>query len=199
MKFSKKEIFTISNGLSLLRLLISIPAYYLLSIMQNDDSVRYFLLALLLFAAFTDFLDGFFARKYKEITEFGKIIDPLGDKVLVAVIVIKLFYLNEIPAFYFYSVIIRDVLIFAAGLIITKKIGKVLPSNLLGKITVTVIAFFIIVVILNLNKIIYDVFLYGSLIFVFGSLIGYAIRGYEALNWHKEIKSREKNEFFQEY
>lgn len=189
-----KEIYTKSNLLSLLRLFISIPVYFLLFKFENSYTYKSVILGLLLAACLTDFLDGYIARKYHEITELGKIVDPLADKVLVGVVVLQLFFMGKIPAFYFYSVIGRDIVIFLGGIFVTKRIGKVLPSNLLGKITVTLIASYILAVILQLDSsipAIYYALLYISLIFVFVSLIGYVIRAKESLTWNKNESVQE--------
>ncbi|MGE5402152.1 MAG: CDP-alcohol phosphatidyltransferase family protein [Ignavibacteriales bacterium] len=189
-----KEIYTKSNLLSLLRLFISIPVYFLLFKFEKSYTYKSVILGLLLAACITDFLDGYIARKYHEITELGKIVDPLADKVLVGVVVLQLFFMGKIPAFYFYSVIGRDIVIFLGGIFVTKRIGKVLPSNLLGKITVTLIASYILAVILQLDSsipAIYYALLYISLIFVFVSLIGYIIRAKESLTWNKNESVQE--------
>ncbi|MGE5683305.1 MAG: CDP-alcohol phosphatidyltransferase family protein [Bacillota bacterium] len=189
-----REIFTISNLLSLSRLLISIPAYILLGKLSESPDYKIALVILFIVAAATDFLDGYFARKLNQITETGKIIDPLADKILVGVIVLRLFWLNMIPDYYFYSVIGRDVLIFIGGIWITKKIGKVLPSNLLGKITVTFIALYLFAAMLQIENslaVVYNLLLYISLALIISSLIGYIIRAKESLIWNKNESVQE--------
>ena len=64
--------------------------------LDNFDSLRYYILALAIFGALTDFLDGYFARRLNQVTEFGKIIDPLADKVCIGIIITKLFLINQI-------------------------------------------------------------------------------------------------------
>lgn len=189
MKINYKEIHTKSNYLSLLRLFLAVPFFFLLDHINEDYSYRLIVLGLMLFGLFTDLADGWLARKFDEITEIGKIIDPLADKVAIGVIVIKLYLMAEIPDFYFWVIILRDVIIFIGGILLSKKIGKVLPSNLLGKITVLTIGFFLISLILN-AKIdapwIYNFLYYLSLVMSFISIIGYGIRGYESIKWKKE-------------
>lgn len=182
MRFTAKEIFTISNGLSFLRLLLVIPFWFLLDHFDSQN-IRYITFALCLFAAATDILDGYFARKLNQITELGKIIDPLADKAAIALIVIKLYLIGEISDFYFYSIILRDVLIFLGGIYVTNKLGKVLPSNKLGKITVLNIGLVILFLIIGLsqNELIFKIFYYSSIILIFASLIGYLIRAKEFL------------------
>lgn len=180
MKFNNDKIFTISNFISFLRLLLVIPLWFLLDHYSNQ-TVRYITFALCIFAAATDMLDGYLARKLNQITELGKIIDPLADKAAMAVIVIKLYTIGEINTFYFLSIIIRDLLIFLGGIYVSKIIGKVLPSNKLGKITVLNIGIVVLFVLLGYHKdnIIFDIFYYSSIILMFISFFAYALRAKE--------------------
>lgn len=180
MKFSRQEIFTISNGISLLRLLLVIPLWLLLD-HYDLQSVRYITFALCLFAAATDILDGFLARKLNQITEFGKIIDPLADKAAMAVVVIKLFLIGEITLFFFLTIILRDILIFSGGLLVAKILGTVLPSNKLGKITVLFIGMVVLLILLGVDKnsFIFNLFYYLSIILMFTSFFAYVYRAIE--------------------
>lgn len=191
---NRKELFTISNFLSFSRLLLGIPVCLLLDGVDQSYSRRLILLFVLMIAAATDYLDGYFARKNNQITEAGKIIDPLADKALVAILAVKLYLIGELPPFYFYAIISRDILIFVGGIVVTRIIGKVLPSNLLGKITVTVIGFFFIAVILQLKiyvPFLYNVLYYTGLVLIFSSLIAYIIRAKESITWYKNESIQE--------
>ncbi|MCP5062881.1 MAG: hypothetical protein GY936_10495, partial [Ignavibacteriae bacterium] len=110
------------------------------------------------------------------------------DKILVIMIVSYLYIFNIIPPIYFWIIVLRDLIIFAGGIIVSKKIGKVLPSDYLGKATVFSIGIFIIAVTANLESgsMLYSVLYYGSLLMSFASVINYGLRGM------KEIK-RETN------
>lgn len=175
-----KEIYTKSNLLSLFRLLLAVPIWMLL---DDFESNRYYVFGISLFVAFTDILDGYLARKFNEVTEFGKIIDPLADKVAMAAVVIKLFLIGEITPFYFFLIIGRDLLIFVGGIFVSKKLGKVLPSNVLGKITVLNIGLVILFILLGVNKenLFFVIFYYSSIILMFVSLSAYIIRAAEFL------------------
>ena len=176
-----KNIFNASNLLSFIRLLLVIPAWIAF---ENFDEpfYRYSVAAIGIFAAITDVLDGYRARKLNQMTEFGKIIDPLADKVLIAFVVINLFLLNEIPDYYFYLIVGRDILILVGGLVVTKKIGKVLPSDYLGKATVLSISFVLLMILLNLSEasIPYQILYYSSIILIFASLINYIMKALRA-------------------
>lgn len=180
MMIKIKEIYTKSNLLSLFRLLLAIPLWMLL---DDFESNRFYVFGICIFAAFTDLLDGYLARKFDEVTEFGKIIDPLADKVAMAAIVIKLYLIGEIDPFYFFLIIGRDSLIFLGGIFVSRKLGKVLPSNKLGKITVLNIGLVVLFILLGLSKvnIIYSTFYYSSIVLIFASLTAYIIRAAEFL------------------
>lgn len=186
-----KNIFadfnTIPNYISIFRLLLAIPFYFLLQNIQMDFYYRYYILTLIFIASASDLLDGFFARKLNQISEFGKIIDPLADKVLIILIVTQLYMLNEIIGLYFWIIITRDIIIFVGGIFVSKKIGKVLPSNMIGKITVISIGIFIVLTIISIPKhnFFYHSFFYLSIILSIISVIAYSLRSYEAIKWKK--------------
>ena len=191
MKYKFNEIATISNFISLLRMLLVFPTAYFLSKINEVDSYRIVVILFFVGAFITDLLDGFIARKMNQITEVGKIIDPLADKVFVIMIVLQLFWMNEIPAIYFWIIILRDVIIFTGGIFVSRIIGKVLPSNLLGKITVASIAAYLLAVVGGAQNItwLYNTLFYLSIFLSFASVIGYGVRAYENIKWVKENKN----------
>lgn len=85
---------------------------------------------------FTDLLDGYLARKLDQVSELGKIIDPLADKIAVGAIAILMFLKGLIPVWFIIIVIFRDLLILIFGLILKRKKKIVLMSNYPGKIAV---------------------------------------------------------------
>ena len=182
-----KKIHTVSNYLSFLRIILVFPMIYFLSNLEQSYSFRIYSVLLMFAAAVTDYLDGYFARKFDEVSELGKIIDPLADKIAVGLITVYLFLLNEIPDYLFYLIIARDVLIFIGGSYVSNKVGKVLPSNMLGKITVFVIGLYLVAVVLGvanvrwLNTLLIAMVIIMSLL----SLAGYIIRGIEVLRYKK--------------
>ncbi|GAB4296974.1 MAG: CDP-alcohol phosphatidyltransferase family protein [Ignavibacteriaceae bacterium] len=187
MKLSDK-IFTVSNLLSLLRLFSAIPFWILLDDF-NDPSVRKLLVILAISMAATDLLDGYFARKFNQVTELGKILDPVADKVVLGVIFLKFYALGIIPLFFFLLVIVRDALILLAGITIKMKFNVVLQSNLLGKITVVFIALVVLLKLLQTDEslIYYIIIYYVSMVLIVLSVIIYSVR---AIN---KIRSIRKN------
>ncbi|AFH49285.1 Phosphatidylglycerophosphate synthase [Ignavibacterium album JCM 16511] len=180
---------TVSNLLSLLRLLLAIPIWILFDYYNSEVFIKYWIFALCVFAAITDILDGFLARKLNQVTEAGKIIDPLADKIAMAVVVIRLTMLGELPFYYLSLIVIRDLLIFLGGIFVTSKIGKVLPSNILGKATVLIIGIVVLLTLLQIEKdsLVFNIFYYFSLIMIVLSFIAYVIRANEYLKRKKSV------------
>ena len=180
---SGNKIFNSSNSLSFLRLLLVIPAWIAFNNF-DENLARYSVAAIGVIATITDILDGYLARKLNQITEFGKVIDPLADKVLIVFVVLNLFLIGEIPDYYFYMIVARDLLILTGGLIVSKKLGKVLPSDYIGKATVLAISFTLLMILLNVDRasLPYLLLYYLSIILIFVSLGNYILKAIKALS-----------------
>lgn len=89
-------------------------------------------------AALTDKLDGTLARKWNQVTIFGKFLDPIADKMLVLTALIILVEYSKIPAWIPVIILIREFMVSGYRLIAVEKGGKVIPASIWGKIkTVT--------------------------------------------------------------
>lgn len=89
-------------------------------------------LLMFLLAGITDFLDGEIARRYGSVTNFGKLMDPLVDKIMMAAAFISLVPLGAIPAWAAITVVARDFLITGLRLMASAR-GQILPAERLGK------------------------------------------------------------------
>ncbi|MBD1905619.1 CDP-diacylglycerol--glycerol-3-phosphate 3-phosphatidyltransferase [Funiculus sociatus GB2-A5] len=97
------------NWITLSRLL-SLP--FLLYLLQNPTTeTRWISLAIFLVAAATDWLDGYLARKLNQITDLGKFLDPLVDKLLVLAPLLALIGLNQVPAWGVFLILGREIAI----------------------------------------------------------------------------------------
>jgi CDP-diacylglycerol--glycerol-3-phosphate 3-phosphatidyltransferase len=135
------RIWTISNGISIARVLFLIPLAYCL--FGTFDSHRLWAVGVIVVAVLTDFLDGYLARKLHQVSEMGKIVDPIADKIAVGFLGIFLVVLGDIPVWYVVVVLIRDGLILAGGIYIKKKKNIVTQSNWPGKFAVSSIALYL--------------------------------------------------------
>lgn len=184
----KKEIFYLSNIISFSRfILLAICLYFLI----NDNYLLTCLMIVLIWLS--DLADGFIARKRNEISELGKIIDPLADKIVIISLVIVLLLNRIIPAYYVIIIILRDALILAGGLYLNYKKNMVLQSNWLGKIAVFTIGFTLVLSLLKtgaltgqfgnyllyhneITELLYSIMFFISIAMIFISLTSYFYR-----------------------
>jgi CDP-diacylglycerol--glycerol-3-phosphate 3-phosphatidyltransferase len=131
-----------------------------------------FLVFLIFIGLISDALDGFFARKLNQITELGKVLDPLADKINIGAVVLVLIFEYNFPFWLAIAIIVRDIIIVIGSVILSKHIQAIPPSNFLGKIAVNVIALDLIGYIFEF-KIFIPILDYIALFFVFISLLGY--------------------------
>jgi CDP-diacylglycerol--glycerol-3-phosphate 3-phosphatidyltransferase len=125
-----KKILIHPNSLTLFRV-AAVPIIVILLLFPNKF---YTFIAALIFsaAAITDFLDGFFARQKGLVSNFGKVMDPIADKVLVSTSFIMLTALGWIPAWMVCIIIGREIAVTGLRSIIAQK-GKDLSASSLGK------------------------------------------------------------------
>lgn len=146
---SKNDIFTPSNLISIMRAMFVLPAVFCIYASQKDTHLYYLVAAIFVAAAFTDVLDGIIARKTNTVTELGKIVDPLADKIFVGLVVIAMVYYHLIPVWFTAIILGRDLLILGVGMWAKRKLGLVLPSNYAGKIAVVVISITIFLIVIR--------------------------------------------------
>lgn len=178
--FVRRESWTVSNVLSLLRLLLAAPIVLLL--LRAGEGDRTLPLIVMLAAGLTDFLDGILARAMDQITELGRVLDPLADKIAIAAVGFTLIVLGDLPLWFLLVVVVRDIVILAGGLLIKKRTGVVLPSNWAGKVAVTFVALVMLLAATHLDGLMHlrDGAIWVSVFFLTLSLVLYARRFYEA-------------------
>lgn len=134
------DIWNVPNVLTMLRLAL-IPVFVALFATGHDK------LALLVFliASFTDFLDGYLARRNNQITAFGKLMDPLADKVMVVTALICQGIVGVFPWSAIVIVLLKELIMVLGGMVMLKN-DVVVYSNLLGK---TAQCFFIAALVLS--------------------------------------------------
>jgi CDP-diacylglycerol--glycerol-3-phosphate 3-phosphatidyltransferase len=131
-------------------------------------------------AILSDYLDGYFARGREEITDLGKILDPLADKIFFGTAAVIMILQGLIPQYLAFIIIGRDILIFLGGIYIKSKTGIVVASNMTGKIAVNVAAIVLIGILMEWD----GFYSYGSaltaLFFIYSFVI-YVLKAYKIL------------------
>ena len=126
-----REFLTVPNLLSLTRVVLLIPfAAVMCSALPHRELWALGLLAL---AGLTDRYDGILARRMGAESEWGRILDPLADKIGAGVVAFVLVLQGYIPVWFLGLVVARDILIVAGGIFVKRISGEVLPSNVAGK------------------------------------------------------------------
>ncbi|MBL7055755.1 CDP-diacylglycerol--glycerol-3-phosphate 3-phosphatidyltransferase [Candidatus Woesearchaeota archaeon] len=127
-----KDIFSKPNQITYIRiLLIPVLAAFMLMDFPNSNYVAAFVFIIL---SLSDALDGYLARKHKQITSIGKILDPIADKLLIVTALILL--IPKIPMWMVVVILARELIITCVRFMFLKK--KVVPASILGKLkTVT--------------------------------------------------------------
>lgn len=170
------------NKLTILRT-IMIPVFliflYIPGLGMTGDALA---AAIFVLASFTDLLDGKIARKYNLVTNFGKFMDPLADKLLVCSALIALVDLNRIPAWVVIIIIAREFIISGFRLIASDN-GVVIAASYWGKFKTTFQMIMIILLILNIDypysNIVNMVIMYIALALTIISLLDYIIKNYK--------------------
>lgn len=168
-----EKFLTISNLLSLTRVILAAP--FALVMLSDVPNASLWGIAILALAALTDKFDGVFARKYHQVTEWGKILDPVSDKIGMGVVALVLVMLGLIPLWFVVFVIVRDVLILVGGIYLKQVKGVVLQSNQLGKWTIGVLALTMLFAMLRF-AFAAEVFVWLSVAMLVGSLAMYLQR-----------------------
>jgi len=119
-----------ANRLTLSRLVLTV--LFVLALNSSWQYARTCALVIFLVAGLTDFIDGEIARRYGVITNFGKLMDPLVDKIMMAAAFISLVPLKAVPAWAATVVVARDFLITGLRMMASAR-GHVLPAERLGK------------------------------------------------------------------
>lgn len=127
------------------------------------------------FASFTDWADGWVARYTNSVSEWGKILDPIADKIIVGVIMVMLVLNNSMPLWFVIAVVFRDVVIVIGGAILRRYTPVIAPSKMSGKLAVTAIALTGVSALVGWNEV-RDIGIYASCVVMAVSLIDYGMR-----------------------
>jgi len=119
-----------ANRITLSRLALTV--LFVVSLNSSWQYARTTALVIFLIGGLTDFIDGEIARRYGIITNFGKLMDPLVDKIMLAAAFISLVPLKAVPAWAATTIVARDFLITGLRLMASAK-GRILPAESLGK------------------------------------------------------------------
>jgi len=132
MLIRAKDILLIPNLLSVARIaLIFLPAYL---IAEQNPGNRPYILLLIAIGIVSDILDGVLARRLNQISDLGKILDPVADKVCTGVLVIALYLYSDFPLWAVLVILVRDFSLLIGALFLVRKRSEITTSNMVGKL-----------------------------------------------------------------
>ena len=171
------------NKLTTLRV-IMIPFFVFFLLWQNGENYTFRMIALALFiiASLTDLLDGKIARKYNLVTNFGKFMDPLADKLLVCSALICLIELNALPAWMVIIIISREFIISGFRLIASDN-GVVIAASYWGKFKTTFQMVSVVLLILDIPALAFvtTICVWIALVLTIVSLVDYIYKNHKIL------------------
>ena len=190
---NKESIWNLPNALTIFRIILIIPFTVLLLGGQRgwfgSNLLVPDILADLIFiiASLTDMLDGKIARRFGLVSNFGKFMDPLADKLLVCTAMIALIDMKRIPAWVVIVIIAREFIISGFRLIAVEN-GKVIAASWWGKFKTTFQMIMVILMIvepslalMGMPVIIVDIIMYIALALTIISLIDYLVKNRSVL------------------
>ena len=174
------------NKLTIFRVIL-IPFFVVLLLFDITAYDKWIALAIFIIASLTDFLDGQIARKYNLVTNFGKFMDPLADKLLVCSAMICLVELSRIPAWVVIVIIAREFIISGFRLVASDN-GVVIAASYWGKFKTTFQILMICLMIADLPQLalITQIVMWVALALTVVSLVDYLIKNKSVMQENKK-------------
>lgn len=132
MKIKKTDFFLLPNLLAIFRILLFPLIFFFLA--QDTRSGLLVAIILIVLAVASDVLDGYVARRLNQITDLGRLLDPLADKLGLGIFVIFIIFHRGFPIWAAVLLFLKDFLTLIAAVAMVKKKGFILMSNNWGKL-----------------------------------------------------------------
>lgn len=170
----------LANKLTLLRVIL-IPVF-LIVLYLDFPYCKYVALAIFAIASFTDFLDGKIARSRNLVTDFGKFMDPLADKVLVMTAMVMFVSWGQMPAWVFAVVLARELAVSGMRMIAATS-GKVIAAAWSGKVKTACTMVCIILMLLPIPSVVNTICWLLILVTTVYSGVEYFIKNKHVIDW----------------
>ncbi len=176
------------NKLTIFRMIL-VPVFVAVLLIGKDDaSMRLVADGIFIIASLTDMLDGKIARKYNLVTDFGKFMDPLADKLLVTSALICLIDTQQLPAWIVIIIVAREFIISGFRLIASDN-GIVIAASYWGKFKTVFQMLMVIVMVANLQfrawQVLGEILMWIALVLTVVSLCDYLYKNRDVLKEQK--------------
>ena len=175
------EYMNIPNQLTVLRV-IMIPFFIFFLLMPTIPYYNWIAFTLFIAASLTDLLDGIIARKYNLVTNFGKFMDPLADKLMVCSALICLVEMGRIPAWIVILIIVREFIISGFRQVAADN-GVVIAASFWGKFKTTVQIVMVCMLIADLSalRILTEIVTWAAVFLTVISLLDYLAKNWKVM------------------
>lgn len=194
MSKAEKKKMNLPNKLTIFRMILIVPfVVLLLGNFQQwgwftaifggiSEYVDYIALAIFIIASLTDLLDGKIARKYNLVTNFGKFMDPLADKLLVCAALVALVEMGRIPSWVVIVIISREFIISGFRTVASDN-GVVIAASYWGKFKTTFQMIMVCLMIANIEAlaVVTNIIMWISLILTIVSLVDYLLKNKDVM------------------
>lgn len=170
------------NKLTTARMILIIP-FVICMMVGKSGNLRFLALAFFVLASVTDWLDGYLARKNHLVTNFGKFMDPLADKLLVCAAMICLVELGRLPGWIVIVIVSREFIISGFRLVAAER-GVVIAASYWGKFKTVSQMIMVILLVFDLGGVfgtLEQIFIYLALILTVVSLADYIWKNIDVL------------------
>lgn len=173
------------NKLTMFRVIL-IPFFIVFLMIPITGYDKWIALAIFIVASLTDLLDGKIARKYNLVTNFGKFMDPLADKLLVCSALICLIELHKIPAWMVIIIIAREFIISGFRLVASDN-GRVIAASYWGKFKTTfqMVAVCLLIADIPAINFLTQIVLWIAVVLTIVSLIDYLVKNKDVMKESK--------------
>jgi len=175
MQVKLKEFFFLSNLLSLSRVILVIPMAFLIAADTKTGNI--ILLILIFIAGSTDILDGYVSRKRHQVTELGIILDPICDKIAMAVIFISLIIYWQFPLPLVVFFLYRDLLIIISGSALLRVTKQPMMANIWGKANTLIFGLITLAFLIKIQSSYTNILIGLGYLSLFISSVSYGITG----------------------
>ena len=175
----------IPNLLSIFR--ICLVPVFIVAYFIDPNQVKINAIIILAIASFSDFLDGYIARKFKAVSSLGKVLDPMGDKLMIVAVLVCITIDGIIPFWAVLIVFIKELLMTIGGFVIHRTIKTSMPqSNIWGKVSTVVFSAvcLALMIFINIPQIIAIAMITAAIVLMLVALASYII------SYDKMMKSR---------
>ena len=161
----------------MLRLVLIIPVTWLILV----EGPLFWIMIIVVLAIATDYFDGRIARWSNSVSEWGKVLDPMADKLGGGMVIAALTIQGSLPWWFFIVMASRDLIILAGGAILRARTGQIVMSMWSGKVAVTAVAITALAALLRADAPILEFCLWASTVLLAWSYLRYMVRFFSIL------------------